>query len=39
MDDPVYDIHSKYYIDDLIHVLIQHGYGKNAEDARCLAPL
>jgi len=31
--DPVYDIHSRGYIDDLVQVLILHELFKNAEDA------
>ncbi|GBC06333.1 hypothetical protein RclHR1_06770016 [Rhizophagus clarus] len=31
--DPVYDIHSRGYIDDLVQVLILHDLFKNAEDA------
>ncbi|UZO02975.1 uncharacterized protein OCT59_023388 [Rhizophagus irregularis] len=32
-DDPIYDIHSKEYIDDLVHVTIQRGLFKDVEDA------
>ncbi|CAB4410344.1 unnamed protein product [Rhizophagus irregularis] len=32
-DDPIYDIHSEEYIDDLIHVTIQRGLFKDVEDA------
>ncbi|GET49883.1 uncharacterized protein LOC107883043 [Rhizophagus irregularis DAOM 181602=DAOM 197198] len=32
-DDPIYDIHSKEYIDDLIHITIQRGLFKDVEDA------
>ena len=31
--DPVYDIHSRGYIDNLVQVLILHDLFKNAEDA------
>ncbi|PKK57993.1 hypothetical protein RhiirC2_857984 [Rhizophagus irregularis] len=33
-DDPIYDIHSEEYIDDLIHVTIQRGLFKDVEDAK-----
>ncbi|EXX65664.1 uncharacterized protein OCT59_029313 [Rhizophagus irregularis] len=33
-DDPIYDIHSEEYIDDLIHVTIQRGLFKDIEDAK-----
>ncbi|GBC45483.2 hypothetical protein GLOIN_2v1638689 [Rhizophagus irregularis DAOM 181602=DAOM 197198] len=32
-DDPIYDIHSEEYIDDLIHITIQRGLFKDVEDA------
>ena len=31
-NDPVYDIHKRKYINDLVQVLIQHGLFKNTED-------
>ncbi|PKK43429.1 hypothetical protein RhiirC2_804278, partial [Rhizophagus irregularis] len=31
--DPVYDIYSKEYINDLVHVTIRQGLFKNVEDA------
>lgn len=35
--DPVYDIHSRGYIDDLVQVLILHELFKNAEDAMTMS--
>ena len=32
-NDPVYDIHKREYINDLVQVLILHDLYKNAEDA------
>ncbi|CAG8683927.1 365_t:CDS:1, partial [Funneliformis mosseae] len=35
--DPVYDIHSREYIDDLVQVLILHDLFKNAEDVMSMS--
>src|SRR5688500_10683560 len=32
-DDPIYDLHSEEYIDDLVYVTIQRGLFKDVEDA------